>query len=67
MASVPELRVGIDVGCHQHRVGISDASGGLLEEFDVSHTPEGFRDFFRRVTVQKERLGLPVVVAMEGY
>jgi transposase len=67
MASIPELRVGIDVGCHQHRVGISDASGGLLEEFDVSHTPEGFRDFFRRVTVQKERLGLPVVVAMEGF
>lgn len=67
MGRVPELRVGVDVGCHQHRVGISDPSGGLVEEFDVSHTPEGFRDFFRRVGHQEKRFGLPVVVAMEGF
>ena len=67
MGREPELRVGVDVGCYQHRVGISDPSGGLLEEFDVSHTPEGFRDFFRRVGDQEKRFGLPVVVAMEGF
>ena len=38
----PQIRVGIDVGCKAHRVGISDLNGSILEEFDVSHTDAGF-------------------------
>jgi transposase len=38
-----------------------------LEEFDISHTDAGFQEFFRRVEQQKERLALPVAVAMEGF
>lgn len=67
MLRVSELRVGIDVGCHQHRVGISDPDGCVVDEFDVLHTPEGFRDFFGRVAYQEQRFGVPVAVAMEGY
>ncbi len=44
-----QLRVGIDVGCHAHRVGIADPAGSILEEFDISHSEAGFREFFRRV------------------
>ena len=40
----PQIRVGIDVGCKAHRVGIADPKGSILEEFDISHTGAGFRD-----------------------
>ena len=63
----PQVRVGIDVGCKSHRVGISGPDGSILEEFDISHTDAGFRDFFRRVEHHREELGLPVAVAMEGF
>ncbi|MGY4706870.1 IS110 family RNA-guided transposase [Candidatus Bipolaricaulota sp. J31] len=61
------LRVAIDVGGKQHRVGIADPEGRILEEFVISHTQEGFREFFSRVERHRRRLGVPVAVAMEGY
>jgi len=64
---VPQLHVGIDVGCKKHRIGIADSQGRILEEFDTLHTEAGFREFFHRVDHYKETLGLPVAVAMEGY
>jgi hypothetical protein len=62
-----QLRVGIDVGCHAHRVGIADPTGSILEEFDISHSEAGFQEFFRRVEERRAKLGFPVAVAMEGY
>lgn len=62
-----QLRVGVDVGCHAHLVGIADPGGSILEEFDISHSEAGFQEFFRRVEVQRAALGFPVAVAMEGY
>ena len=47
----PQIRVGIDVGCKAHRVGIANPDGKILEEFDISHTDAGFQDFFRRIGV----------------
>jgi transposase len=62
-----QLRVGVDVGCHAHRVGIADPEGSILEEFDISHSEAGFQEFFRRVEERRTELGFPVAVAMEGY
>ena len=61
----PQIRVGIDVGGKNHRVGISSPEGVLLEGFDIPHCREGFDDFFRRM--ERHRKGLPVAVAMEGH
>jgi len=63
----PCIRVGIDVGCKAHRVGVAGPDGALLDEFDVSHTREGFEDFFRRVGRHEQERKLPVAVAMEGW
>lgn len=62
-----ELRVGVDVGsrCHSVAIGLSD--GSLLEEFEIAHTGEGFREFFSRVEACGQRHGVPIAVAMEGY
>jgi hypothetical protein len=49
-----ELRVGVDVGCHSHNVAIGLSSGEILDEFSVSHNPEGFRLFFSRVEIQEK-------------
>jgi len=61
------LCVGIDIGYKNHRVGIADSDGQILEEFDISHTQVGFEEFFRRVEEHREQLNLPVAVAMEGF
>jgi transposase len=63
----PHLCVGIDVGCKAHRVGIATPDGSILEEFDISHNDVGFQEFFRRVEVHRQRVNLPVAVAMEGF
>ena len=62
-----ELRVGVDVGsrCHSVAIGLSD--GSLLEEFEIPHRAEGFREFFARVEASARRHAAPVAVAMEGY
>jgi transposase len=62
-----EIRVGVDVGCHSHNVAIGLSSGEILEEFDVSHNPEGFLFFFSRIEKQQQKYGCPVAVAMEGF
>ena len=63
----PEIRVGVDVGCKTHRVGIAGPDGSILEEFDLSHTQEGFQHFFHRIEQHRQTLKLPVAVAMEGF
>jgi len=63
----PHLCVGVDVGCRSHRVGIALPDGSILEEFDISHSDAGFQEFFHRVEEHRERMALPVAVAMEGY
>ena len=62
-----QLRVGVDVGsrCHSVAIGLSD--GSLLEEFEITHNPEGFRAFFARIEACARRHGVPIAVAMEGY
>jgi len=44
-----DIRVSIDVGCHSHSVAIGLASGDVLDEFELTHRPEGFTLFFERV------------------
>ncbi len=63
----PEIRISVDVGCHQHSVAIGLSGGELVEEFEIDHSPEGFRHFFDRIARQEAKHDLPVSVAMEGY
>lgn len=65
--SMAELRVAVDIGSKQHRVGIGGGDGGTLEEFDISHDRDGFAKFFNRIAAFEKRYQLPVVVAMEGF
>jgi len=62
-----QLRVGVDVGSRCHTVAIGLSDGSLLEEFEISHTAEGFREFFARVEACGRRHAVPIAVAMEGY
>lgn len=62
-----EIRVSVDVGSHSHNVAIGLSSGEVLEEFQISHGPEGFKYFFGRIERQQKKRGCPVAVAMEGY
>lgn len=62
-----ELRVGVDVGCHSHNVAIGLSSGEILDEFDMSHNPDGFHLFFSRIEKQQRKYDCPVAVAMEGF
>ncbi|HJO97240.1 MAG: IS110 family transposase [Paracoccaceae bacterium] len=62
-----QLRVGVDVGSRCHTVAIGLSDGSLLEEFDILHTAEGFREFFTRVEACGRRHAAPIAVAMEGY
>lgn len=62
-----EIRVSVDVGCYHHTVAIGLSTGELLDEFEMSHQAEGFKEFFHRIEAQETRYGLPVAVAMEGY
>ena len=62
-----QLRVGVDVGsrCHSVAVGLTD--GSLLEEFEIPHSAEGFRDFFAAIEGHAKTHPYPIAVAMEGY
>lgn len=62
-----ELRVGVDIGCRTHHVAVGLSSGEVLDEFSISHDPEGFRQFFCRIEKQERRFHCPVAVAMEGF
>jgi len=66
--SSPHLHVAVDVGNHDHYVVIGLSSGGILDEFPMTHTPAGFQTFFNRIERQRSlHDNLPVDVAMEGY
>ena len=67
MTASCDIRVSIDVGCHSHSVAIGLASGDALDEFELTHRPEGFALFFERVDGCQRRYGGEVSVAMEGY
>lgn len=62
-----EIRVSVDVGCHQHSVAIGLSTGQLLEEFDIEHTSSGFKTFFNHIEHWEKQYKFPVSVAMEGY
>lgn len=62
-----ELRVGVDVGCHDHTVAIGLSTGEVLEEFSIRHEPEGFQRFFSVIENHKKKHDCPVAVAMEGF
>ena len=62
-----ELRVSVDVGCRRHSVAIGLGDGGVLEEFEIAHRPEGFKEFFSRIEKHQKAQGCSVAVAMEGY
>jgi transposase len=68
LATIPlEVRVSVDIGCHQHRVAIGLSSGEVLEEFDIVHQAEGFDHFFARIATYEQQYVCSVAVAMEGF
>lgn len=62
-----ELRVSVDVGSRRHSVAIGLCDGQVLEEFEITHRPEGFQEFFSRIEKHRKEKGCGVAVAMEGY
>jgi transposase len=62
-----ELRVSVDVGSRRHSVAIGWPDGQVLEEFEITHRPEGFQEFFSRIEKHQKERGCGVAVAMEGY
>jgi len=52
----PDTRVGIDVGCEAHRVGISKPDGSILDELDISLTGAGFQDSLRWIDHHKQEI-----------
>jgi transposase len=62
-----ELRVSVDVGYRSHSVAIGLPNGEVLEEFEIAHRPEGFREFFSRIEKHQRERECGVAVAMEGY
>ena len=67
MNNTPQLCVSVDIGCRQHSVAIGLPNGDLLDEFDILHRPEGFKQFFERIDHHCRQHGKEVAVAMEGY
>ena len=62
-----EIRVSVDVGYRRHSVAIGLPDGQVLEEFEIAHRVEGFREFFSRIEKHQKAQGCGVAVAMEGY
>ena len=62
-----DIRVSVDVGCKSHQVAVGLSSGEVLDEFSISHQPEGFRTFFAKLEQLEQQYQCPVRVAMEGY
>lgn len=65
--SIQEMLVSIDVGCYQHSVAIGLSDGGILEEFEISHTQAGFKQFFSKIDYHQRSHPAPISIAMEGY
>jgi transposase len=66
-ALLQEMLVSIDIGCYGHHVAIGLSDGELLEEFEMEHTRDGFKQFFARVESHRQSHQVPVSIAMEGY
>lgn len=66
-AVFPEICVSLDVGCRFHSVAVGLSDGNLLDEFEISHTKEGFETFFKRIQQHELKHKLSVSIAMEGY
>ena len=64
---IEQVTVGVDVGCHRHRVAIAAPDGKFVEEFDIPADSEGFKYFFGRLDFYRKSFDVPVVVAMEGH
>jgi len=62
-----DLLVSVDVGCRQHSVAIGLRDGSILQEFDITHDQQGFREFFTSIEREQSKLDANVLVAMEGY
>jgi transposase len=62
-----ELQVAVDVGARRHRVAVGDATGRLIEEFDLEHTAAGLNGFFNRLERLAAKRKMSVAVAMEGF
>ncbi len=62
-----DIRVSVDVGCKSHQVAVGLSSGEVLDEFSISHQPEGFRTFFAKLEQLELQYQCPIRVAMEGY
>lgn len=60
------LQVGIDVGCANHTVAVSDGTGHIIREFEIAHNAKGFNHLFGILdaSVSDPR---QIHVAMEGY
>jgi len=65
MNNTPQLCVSVDIGCRQHSVAIGLPNGDLLDEFDILHRPEGFKQFFDRIDHHCRQHGKEVAVAMK--
>jgi hypothetical protein len=48
-------------------VAIGWPDGQVLEEFEITHRPEGFQEFFSRIEKHQKAQDCGVAVAMEGY
>jgi transposase len=62
-----ELNIGIDVGSVNHAIAISDDQGNILQEFEISHTSQGFTSFFKTIEKISHSHRATVSIAMEGY
>ena len=62
-----DIRVCVDVGCKSHQVAVGLSTGEVIDEFSISHLPDGFRLFFAKLEKLEQQYQCPVRVAMEGY
>lgn len=67
MQTPKEIRICMDIGCHQHRVLIGLANGIILEEFDLPHTSIAINQFFQKTESLQNKYSAKVVFAMEGF
>lgn len=61
------ILVGIDVGSTSHNVAIGLDDGTFLEDFNIHHSAQGFKQFFKRIEKHRRAQTYSVSVAMEGY
>lgn len=62
-----ELQIGIDIGSISHSVAIN-SNGTLIQEFEISHTNQGFDSFFKIVDqLAMKHHAKVTIIAMEGY